>query len=66
MADTIGVVGNHGNQRDLRVSGATRGTEWDRGDVVGSKWGYPKFGLAAGGGKDPKNWRFGVQMGDEA
>ena len=66
MADTIGVVGNHGNQRDLWASGGTRGTEGDRGDVGGSKWGSLKFGVAAGGGKDPKNWRFGVQMGDEA
>ena len=66
MADTIGVVGNHGNQRDLWASGGTQETEWDRGDMGGSTWGYPKFGVAGGGGKDPKNWRFGVQMGDEA
>ena len=66
MAATIGVVGNHGNHSDLRASGGTWGTEWDRGDMGGSTWGSLKFGVAAGGGKDPKNWRFGVQMGNEA
>ena len=69
MAATIGMVGNHGNHRDLRASCGTRGTEGDRGGQRGCggiKMGYPKFGVAAGGGKDPKNWRFGVQMGNEA